>query len=182
MSTKISKPENLAVGERVRLARKKAGLTQVELGKRVGLAHPSISQGENGQTKFEDSTLRSLAQALQDDFGLAWLSEFSKPKFFPIQVEGEVRAGAPIEFFQDSEKPVFHFPPEVVRSGCAMSALRVRGDSMTDEGIFDGDILVVSRGCRAETGQIVIAFVPDDGITVKRFYEDRIKMIPRGMS
>jgi repressor LexA len=58
--------------------------------------------------------------------------------------------------------------------------LRVKGDSMIDDGIFDGDLIAVHRTNVAENGQIVVARI-DGEITVKRFKRDhsRITLIPR---
>ena len=58
--------------------------------------------------------------------------------------------------------------------------LRVKGDSMRDEGIFDGDLIGVHRTAEARSGQVVIARI-DDEITVKLFKptRDRIRLLPR---
>ena len=161
------------LGRRIAEAFARSGLNQTKFARLAHVTQGGVSRFLTGKDRIPEDKLIAWAKLLNDDFGLPWLTEHAKLQFVPVTIEGEVAAGAPIEFFQDPTKPIFNLPPEVVRPGCVMSALRVRGDSMVEEGIFDGDILVVSKGCKAENGQIVIAFVPDDGITVKRFREDR---------
>jgi repressor LexA len=94
-----------------------------------------------------------------------------------IPVVGNVAAGEPILAEQniDSYYPI---PAENVPAGESF-ALRVRGDSMINVGIFDGDLVFVHSVNRAENGEIVVALV-DDSATVKRFYreKDHIRLQP----
>ena len=59
-------------------------------------------------------------------------------------------------------------------------ALEVRGDSMLDNDIHDGDYVVCQRRCAAENGQLVVAIVDNDNATLKRFYkeESRVRLDP----
>ncbi|MBC7359829.1 MAG: transcriptional repressor LexA [Desulfacinum sp.] len=79
---------------------------------------------------------------------------------------GVVAAGTPIEAV---EVPETVEVPESFLAGGEHFALRVRGDSMIEEGIREGDILIVKRQPRAESGQTVVALV-DGEATVKKFY------------
>jgi repressor LexA len=79
---------------------------------------------------------------------------------------GCVSAGAPIEHLEDPETIVV--ATHVTRTGAY--ALRVRGDSMVEDGIHDGDIVIVDPRPTAETGATVVARIDGDRVTLKRFY------------
>ena len=87
---------------------------------------------------------------------------------FSLPVVGRVAAGEPIlavEHIEDHHR----VDPRLFRPR-ADYLLRVRGHSMRGAGIFDGDLLAVHRASRAENGQIVVARVNDEEVTVKRFH------------
>lgn len=65
----------MSLGEIIRRVRKERGLTLIELGAKIGTAHSSISQIETGAKNPSRQMLILLAQALNDNFGLDWLSE-----------------------------------------------------------------------------------------------------------
>jgi len=82
-----------------------------------------------------------------------------------VPLLGRVPAG-PLELaIEDLEG---HLPVQTRRLPGELFSLRVRGDSMKDAGILDGDIVIVRRQARADSGEIVVAMVGDDA-TVKRF-------------
>lgn len=83
-----------------------------------------------------------------------------------IPLLGVVAAGRPIEPVETPEE--IEIPPTMSGSG-ERYALRVRGDSMIEDGIHDGDIVVVRRARRAENGETVVAVV-DGEATLKRFH------------
>lgn len=82
---------------------------------------------------------------------------------------GSVAAGLPIEAIENVETYVTI--PEVLKQKKPTFLLRVRGDSMIDEGILDGDLIAVRKTNIAEVGQIVVARI-DDEVTVKRLERD----------
>ena len=86
-----------------------------------------------------------------------------------VPVVGRVAAGEPILAVEQIEGyvPV----PENIRRGRELFALTIKGESMINAGIFDGDIVVVHRTPGANNGDIVVALV-DDSATVKRFYKE----------
>ena len=86
-----------------------------------------------------------------------------------VPVVGRVAAGEPILAVEQIEGyvPV----PENIRRGRELFALTIKGESMINAGIFDGDIVVVHRTPVANNGDIVVALV-DDSATVKRFYKE----------
>src|SRR5687768_13141246 len=79
---------------------------------------------------------------------------------------GTIAAGQPIEAIETSEE--IEVPASLLGAGERYS-LRVRGDSMVEDGIHDGDVVVVRRARRAEDGQTVVAVVDGDA-TLKRFH------------
>lgn len=82
-----------------------------------------------------------------------------------LPLVGSVAAGLPIEAIENVESYVTI--PEVLRRKKPTFLLRVRGDSMIDEGILDGDLIAVRKSNTANVGQIVVARI-DDEVTVKR--------------
>lgn len=81
---------------------------------------------------------------------------------------GYVAAGSPIEPLENAES--FSVPEEFVRRQTTF-ALRVKGDSMIEDGIRDGDYIVVEERQTADNGETVVALVNGDA-TVKKFYRD----------
>lgn len=100
-----------------------------------------------------------------------------------LPVLGQVAAGVPIGADIGSEQVVLM--DRTFFSPAPDYLLRVKGDSMRDEGIFDGDLIGVHRTCEARNGQIVIARI-DDEITVKLLKigqgpagQQKIRLLPR---
>jgi repressor LexA len=85
-----------------------------------------------------------------------------------IPLLGVVAAGRPIEAIEDPEE--IQVPGSLLGKGGERYALRVSGDSMIDDGIHDGDVVVVRRARRAENGETVVAIVDGDA-TLKRFHQ-----------
>lgn len=94
-----------------------------------------------------------------------------------IPVVGNVAAGQPI-FAEENVQDYFPVPSDVVPKGESF-ILNVRGDSMINAGIFNGDRVFVTSCNTANNGDIVVALI-DDSATVKRFYkeEDHIRLQP----
>jgi repressor LexA len=82
---------------------------------------------------------------------------------------GYVSAGRPVETPEDNE--VVTVPSHMARK--ASYALRVRGHSMTDDQIQDGDIIIVEQRQSAENGETVVALINGEKVTLKRFYVER---------
>ena len=84
-----------------------------------------------------------------------------------VPVMGRIAAGTPIEALQTRSHTI-SVPPDMLGSG-EHYALEVRGDSMVDAGILDGDMALIQRNDTAETGDIVVALIDDEEATLKRF-------------
>jgi repressor LexA len=89
---------------------------------------------------------------------------------------GRVAAGAPIEAIENIE----HISLQSEFGSEDTFALKVQGDSMTGDGIFDGDYVVCKRSQTAPNGKIVVAITDNENATVKRFYKetDQIRLEP----
>jgi repressor LexA len=83
---------------------------------------------------------------------------------------GLVAAGEPIEAITGND--TIAVPDELIPRRGRSYVLKVRGDSMIDEHIKDGDYVVVQERNQADSGQTVVALVHGDGATVKRFYRE----------
>ncbi|TAK50052.1 MAG: transcriptional repressor LexA [Xanthobacteraceae bacterium] len=84
-----------------------------------------------------------------------------------VPVMGRIAAGTPIEAIQTRSHTI-NVPPEMLASGDHY-ALEVRGDSMVEAGILDGDMALIQRGDAAQTGDIVVALIDNEEATLKRF-------------
>jgi repressor LexA len=84
-----------------------------------------------------------------------------------IPVMGRIAAGTPIEALQTRSHTI-SVPPEMLASG-EHYALEVRGDSMVEAGILDGDMALIQRTEGADTGDIVVALIDEEEATLKRF-------------
>ncbi|MGH6861259.1 MAG: transcriptional repressor LexA, partial [Phyllobacterium sp.] len=84
-----------------------------------------------------------------------------------IPVMGRIAAGVPIAAIQN-QTHMLNLPPDMIGNG-EHYALEVKGDSMVEAGIFDGDTVVIKRGDTANPGEIIVALVDDEEATLKRF-------------
>jgi len=93
-----------------------------------------------------------------------------------IPLLGEVTAGLPMDLCEQDER--IAVPANMVRRNTY--ALRVRGHSMIDDNIQDGDIIVIEKRETAENGQTVVAMINGESVTLKKFYveHDGIRLQP----
>ena len=83
-----------------------------------------------------------------------------------VPLMGRIAAGVPVEAIQQKTDAI-QLPADMLGPG-EHFALEVRGDSMVDAGIRDGDMVVIRRSDRAETGEIVVALIDGEEATLKR--------------
>jgi repressor LexA len=88
---------------------------------------------------------------------------------YALPIRGVVAAGLPIEAVEDVDERL-SVPGDMVRNADDSFVLRVRGDSMIEDGIHDGDFIICERRKDARNGQVVVALVNGFETTVKRFY------------
>ncbi len=159
-----------------------------EIGEQVGLASPSTVHAHlanlerAGYLKRDPTKPRALELTGLPHRRLA--SEAAAGQGLPLL--GQIAAGGPLLAEQNVEDYV-PMPEQLVRGG-ADFLLRVKGDSMIDAGILDGDLVVVRKTETAANGDIVVALAGDDETaneaTVKRFFheEGRIRLQPENRS
>ncbi len=99
------------------------------------------------------------------------------PEIVQVPVVGVVRAGLPTLAFEDIEG---YYPLDRLQLAGGVFFLRVRGDSMINDAIMEGDLALIRPQSTAENGDIVVAMV-DGEATLKRFYRERgrIRLQPR---
>jgi repressor LexA len=117
-------------------------------GKRGGGFNPRVIQGNLGRVKP------------------ATASNDGSPRATFVPMMGRIAAGVPISAIQDHTANL-SVPPEMLGPG-EHFALEVKGDSMIDAGIFDGDTVLIRKGDVASNGEIVVALVDDEEATLKR--------------
>ncbi|TSC94820.1 MAG: SOS regulatory protein LexA [Candidatus Berkelbacteria bacterium Athens1014_28] len=95
---------------------------------------------------------------------------------FEIPLSGVIDAGKPIEAIRTNE--TIDIPKDMM--GRRTFALRVRGESMIDDGILDGDYVIIEQSQTPRNGEIVVALIDNENATLKRFYfeKDQIRLQP----
>lgn len=108
------------------------------------------------------------------------LSEFTR-KTVHVPIVGHVTAGEPILAVENIEDS-FPIPYDLVKSDLVFM-LRIKGESMIEAGILDGDLILVRQQNTANNGDIVVALMEDEA-TVKRFYKEKnsIRLQPENSS
>lgn len=94
---------------------------------------------------------------------------FARAVYLPLM--GSVAAGAPIEAITGNES--LAVPEDLVSRSGNHYVLRVRGNSMIDEQIRDGDFVIVNERRSVDNGETVIALIDNTSATVKKFYRER---------
>ncbi|WP_165172505.1 MULTISPECIES: transcriptional repressor LexA [unclassified Adlercreutzia] len=163
------------------------GPTVREVCQTLGLSSPSTvhvhlkALEEKGYIKRDPLKSRSIALTypLEDEATNIITPSFGKVVDVPLV--GDVAAGTPI-LAQENITDTITLPTDIVGDAPSF-LLSVRGDSMIEIGINDGDYVVVKEQPVANNGDIVVAIV-DDGATVKRFYKekDHIRLQPENSS
>jgi len=110
------------------------------------------------------------------------LDVFTSQKLVQIPLSGKISAGMPIDPVEVKETVAV--PREQLPRSGEFYALRVVGNSMVDENIHDGDLIIVKRQAVAENGQKVVALINDREATLKKYYKERghIRLQPANKS
>ncbi|MBB3234703.1 transcriptional repressor LexA [Phyllobacterium endophyticum] len=128
----------------------------------------SIAPGLNAQRKFSPSVIEgSLGRNPVPPRQPRQTDQPDVAGVISIPVMGRIAAGVPISAIQNQTHTI-GLPPDMIGNG-EHYALEVKGDSMIEAGIFDGDTVVIRRGDTANPGEIVVALVDDEEATLKRF-------------
>lgn len=159
-----------------------------EIGEAVGLAstssvHKQLNQLEQkGLIRKDKSTTRGLALLLEEEANLTQPEE--KHAVVNVPLIGDVTAGNPIEAIQNPNE-FFPLPSYLVPTRGNVFMLSVKGDSMINAGIFDGDYIIVNQQATAINGDIVVAMLGETfEVTVKRLFKesDHIRLQPENDS
>ena len=118
---------------------------------------------KNGYIRRDPTKPRAI-EIIDDNFNL------TRREVVNVPIIGTVAAGQPLLAVQNIDN-YFPIPSEFVPSGEAFM-LKVKGESMINAGIYDGDIVIVEQCNTAENGEIVVVLVNGDEATVRRFYKE----------
>jgi repressor LexA len=91
-----------------------------------------------------------------------------------LPIIGEIAAGGPIEAYQDASETIA--VPDILAPGGDAYVLKVRGDSMIEAHIADGDFVLIRPQETARNGDIVVAQVEENAVTLKRFFKEKDKI------
>lgn len=176
----------MRVGDKIKSLRKAKGLTQTELGEKVGVKKNAVSKWECGRVEdIPTSMIKALANLfdvppsylIDDDTAL---NIFNIPNIQPmpetkkVPLLGSIACGAPVLAEEHIEGYV-----EVPSHIHADFTLRCKGDSMINARIFDGDIVYIRQQEEVNSGEIAAVLI-DDEATLKRvkLHPDRIILEP----
>jgi repressor LexA len=155
-----------------------------EIGQAVGLTSPSTVHAHLARLEIaglirRDATKPRALEVIEGGrFRRAPVIELEQPhRANVLPLVGEVAAGSPV-VAEDQVEEYLPLPDQFCRD--ADFVLAVRGDSMINAGILDGDYVVVRRQSDARNGEIVVALVGDEDATVKRFFREdgRVRLQP----
>ena len=126
---------------------------------------------KNGYIRRDPTKPRAI-EILDDEFNLA------RREMVNVPIVGTVTAGEPI-LAVENITGYFPVPTEMVPNA-ELFMLAVRGESMINAGIYDGDVVIVHQQQTAENGDIIVALINDEDTTIKRFYKEecRVRLQP----
>jgi repressor LexA len=123
------------------------------------------SGGGNGRRGFTPSVIEGNLGKVRGNTTSNAEDDGNRPVAVPVM--GRIAAGTPIEALQTRSHTI-SVPPDMLGAG-EHYALEVRGDSMIEAGIHDGDMALIQKNDSADTGDIVVALIDEEEATLKRF-------------
>jgi repressor LexA len=150
-----------------------------EIGEAVGLSSPSTVHAHLGALQDKGYIHRdpTKPRALELTYEPTSGATVDRRPVRHVPLVGDVAAGTGVLAAENIEE-TFPVPEDLTGDG-DLFMLHVRGDSMIDGGIFDGDYVVVRSQPTAENGEIVVAGIPGEEATVKTFMRRRNKIVLR---
>lgn len=133
-----------------------------EITRHLGLSSVSTAH-------YHVHALEKLGYIRKTDHQPRAIDVFEKEQIVQIPLSGTIAAGQPIEAIEVPDETITITRDVVGRHG-KHYALRVQGNSMIEEGIFDGDIVVIRKQATAENGQTVVAIIDENEATLKKLY------------
>ena len=153
--------------------------TLKEIGDALGMGSPATVHEhvdklrQKGFVRKLDGTARGIE--VVENYARASLGKST----IELPVLGFIAAGSPLEPYTD---PNFYMSvaPSMISGSKSSYILQVKGTSMIEDGIMDGDFVVIQHQQDAKNGDIVVALLPNGLATLKRIYfeKDRIKLMP----
>lgn len=192
MADKLTKRQQAVMDSIEKCIREKGyGPTVREICTDLGLSSPSTvhvhlkTLEQKGYIVRDPLKSRSISLPSQLSAPGAETSNVIRPSFskiIDVPLVGNVAAGEPI-LAEENITDTISLPTDIVGDAPSFM-LSVRGESMIEAGINDGDYVVVKEQPVANNGDIVVAIVDEDGATVKRFYKERdhIRLQPENSS
>ncbi|MDQ1423188.1 MAG: repressor LexA [Acidimicrobiaceae bacterium] len=148
-----------------------------EIGEAVGLTSPSTVHNHLntlqrlGFLRRDPTKPRAIEMRYDSSSGAA----IERRPVRHVPLVGDVAAGANV-LAQENVEELFPLPADFTGDGDVFM-LRVRGDSMIEAGILDGDLVVARQQATAEPGEVVVAGIPDEQATVKTFQRKGAKVV-----
>lgn len=176
----------MKIGDKIKMLRKQKGLTQTELGEKLGVKTNAVSKWECGRVEDIPMSKVKAMSALFDVPPSFLIDDNQLPSnAIPIDLQsqhripilGRIAAGMPLY----AEQNIEGYTLTDLNGGAEYFALRVSGDSMNAARIEDGDVIIVRRQDEVENGELAVVMVGDDDATVKRFYatNDTVTLMPQ---
>lgn len=131
--------------------------------KSTSSVHSHLATLETNGYIRRDPTKPRAIEIIDDAFGL------TRREMVNVPMVGQVAAGEPL-LAQENVESYFPIPMEYMPNNDTFM-LNVKGDSMINVGIFDGDMVLVEKQSTASNGEIIVALI-EDGATVKTFYKE----------
>jgi len=135
---------------------------------------------EKGYLQKVDGNARTL-KVLQKEKVIEMLGTLPDRKgpSIGLPLMGYIQAGSPLEPYSDPEA-TFEVASSMISGNKTAYALQVKGQSMIEDGIFEGDYVIIEKTSIANNGDIVVALVDEGLATLKRFYkkEDQVVLMP----
>jgi repressor LexA len=156
---------------------RKVSPTLLEIAESFGVSkvtiHDHVAQLEKKNALRKAPYLARSLEILDPDYQDALPGhdeEASKSARVPVRVLGRIAAGEPLEALEVPETVDL---ADLLPVGKEHFALRVSGNSMIDEGIHDGDLVIVERRNVADDGEVVVAILDGDQATLKKLYREK---------
>ncbi len=137
-----------------------------EIGKGIGVGSPATVE-EHLQALERKGVIRRIKGKKR---AISINPKFERPPNNQIPIMGRIAAGEPIEAIEDRDNFV-----EFADAGPdeQLFALQVNGDSMIEDGIIDGDFVIIRRQETCDNGEVAVALLDDGSATLKRIYRER---------
>lgn len=155
------------LGKRIEALRNKRGMNQTQLAEAAGVLQQALSKIERGRVNPDNPkarhTITKIAEYFGSRLGQTWINVPNR-----IKVVAYVAGGMPI--VEDIEDQFVTVDPDLINLSGDVVGLRVKGDSMLENHIVDGDVLICRRTADPQRGSIIVADLKGErGATVKRW-------------